>query len=72
MRATMAYTSARIVLLVVSLILLYLVGARGLLLFALACVVSEIASFVLLSRSAPCPSRTFRELVARHDHGERG
>ena len=50
MRATVAYTSARILLLVVSVILLYLVGARGLLLLALACVVSGIASFVLLSR----------------------
>jgi Mn2+/Fe2+ NRAMP family transporter len=50
MRTTLAYTSARILLLVVSLILLYLVGARGLLLIALACVVSGIASFVLLSR----------------------
>jgi hypothetical protein len=50
MRTTVAYTSARILLLVVSLILLYLVGARGLLLVALACVVSGIASFVLLSR----------------------
>ena len=50
MRTTLAYTSARILLLVVSVILLYLVGARGLLLLALACVVSGIASFVLLSR----------------------
>jgi Mn2+/Fe2+ NRAMP family transporter len=50
MRATVAYTSARILLLVASLILLYLVGARGLLLLALACLVSGIASFVLLSR----------------------
>jgi Mn2+/Fe2+ NRAMP family transporter len=50
MRTTLAYTSARILLLVVSLILLYLLGARGLLLIALACVVSGIASFVLLSR----------------------
>jgi hypothetical protein len=50
MRATLAYTSARILLLVVSVILLYLVGARGLLLLALAFVVSGIASFVLLSR----------------------
>jgi hypothetical protein len=50
MRTTIAYTSARILLLVVSLVLLYLVGARGLLLLALACVVSGIASFVLLSR----------------------
>ena len=47
MRATLAYTSARIVLLVVSVVLLYLAGARGLLLLALAFVVSGIASFVL-------------------------
>jgi hypothetical protein len=50
MRATLAYTSARILLLVVALILLYLVGARGLLLLALAFVVSGILSYVLLSR----------------------
>ena len=50
MRATFAYTSARILLLVVAVILLYLAGARGLLLLALAFVVSGIASFVLLSR----------------------
>jgi uncharacterized protein (DUF58 family) len=50
MRATLAYTSARILLLIVSLILLYLAGARGLLLLALAFVVSGIVSFVLLSR----------------------
>lgn len=50
MRTTLAYTSARILLLVAALIVLYLIGARGLLLIALACVVSGIASFVLLSR----------------------
>ncbi len=50
MRTTLAYTSARILLLVVAMIGLYLVGARGLLLLALAFVVSGIASFVLLSR----------------------
>jgi TctA family transporter len=50
MRATLAYTSARLVLLAVSAVLLYLAGARGLLLLALAFVVSGIASFVLLSR----------------------
>ena len=50
MRSTLAYTSARIVLLVVSAMLLYLAGARGLLLLLLAFVVSGIASFVLLSR----------------------
>jgi hypothetical protein len=50
MRATLAYTTARILLFVVSMIVLYLVGARGVLLLALALVVSGIASFVLLSR----------------------
>ena len=50
MRAALTYTSARILLLLVSGILLYLAGARGLLLLALAFVVSGIASFVLLSR----------------------
>jgi TctA family transporter len=50
MRATLAYTSARILLLVASMILLYLAGARGLLLLALAFVISGILSFVLLSR----------------------
>ena len=50
MRATLAYTSARIVLLLVSAILLYLAGARGLLLLVLAFMVSGIVSFVLLSR----------------------
>ena len=50
MRATLAYTSARIVLLAVSAVLMYLAGARGLLLLVLAFVVSGIASFVLLSR----------------------
>jgi hypothetical protein len=50
MRATLAYTTARILLFVVSVILLYLVGARSILLLAGALVVSGIASYVLLSR----------------------
>jgi len=62
MRTTVAYSSARILLLVVSLILLYLIGARGLLLVALACVVSGIASFVLLSRQRDVMSSA---LIAR-------
>lgn len=66
MRATLAYTSARIVLLIVSLILLYLVGARGLLLLALGFVVSGIASFVLLSRQR---DRMSGALMARLKNG---
>ena len=68
MRATLAYTSARILLLVVSIILLYLAGARGLLLLALACVVSGIASFVLLSRQRDVMSGA---LMARIRAGRR-
>ena len=63
MRATFAYASARILLLVVSVIVLYLVGARGLLLLALAFVISGIASFVLLSRQRDRISAAFSERV---------
>ena len=68
MRATIAYTSARILLLVVAVILLYLAGARGLLLLALAFVVSGIASFVLLSRQRDIMSGA---LLARFKNGRK-
>ena len=69
MRTMLAYTSARILLLVVSGILLYLAGARGLLLLALAFVVSGIASFVLLSRQRDIMSGV---LLARRKNGRAG
>ena len=50
MRSTIAYTTARILLFIAATGLLYLVGARGLLLLGLALLVSGIASYVLLSR----------------------
>ena len=50
MRTGLAYTGARILILVVALALLYLAGARGFLLLALAFVVSALASYVLLSK----------------------
>lgn len=50
MRTGLAYTSARILLLVISMGLLYLAGARGILLLGLAFVVSALASYVLLSK----------------------
>ena len=68
MRTTLAYSSARILLLVVSIIVLYVVGARGLLLLALACVVSGIASFVLLSRQR---DRMSSALMSRVRTGQR-
>ena len=68
MRTALTYTSARILLLVVSGILLYLAGARGLLLLALAFVVSGIVSFVLLSRQRDVMSSA---LMARIMNGRR-
>jgi Mn2+/Fe2+ NRAMP family transporter len=50
MHATFAYTTARILLFAVMLGLLYLVGARGLLLLGLAVLISGIVSFIVLSR----------------------
>ena len=50
MRTGLAYTSARILLLVISLVVLYLAGARGFLLLALAFLVSALASYILLSK----------------------
>jgi hypothetical protein len=50
MRTGLAYTSARILLFVVATVLLYLAGARGILLLALAVIISALASYVLLSR----------------------
>ena len=75
MRATFAYTTARILIFVVSLIVLYLVGARQLLLIGLALVLSGIISFVLLSRprdaqSAPL-ARTVTPVRGRRDAGAR-
>jgi hypothetical protein len=50
MRATLAYTTARILLFVAATGLVYLAGARGLLLLGLALVISGAASYILLSR----------------------
>jgi Protein of unknown function (DUF4229) len=50
MRATFAYTTARILLFVAVLAVLYLVGVRGLLLPGIAILASGLISFILLSR----------------------
>ena len=44
----LGYTAARILVLGVSLLVLYLLGARGILLIALAFVISAILSYILL------------------------
>jgi Protein of unknown function (DUF4229) len=50
MRSMLAYTTARLLLFVAATGLLFLAGARGLLLLGLALFISGIASYVLLSR----------------------
>jgi hypothetical protein len=50
MRATFAYTIARILLFVAVLGVLYLVGSRGLPLLGLAVLISGLASYFVLSR----------------------
>ena len=75
MRAALAYTSARVLLLVAALGVFYLIGARGLLLLVLAAAVSGLISFVVLSRQRDAMSGALfsrvRELRERLDTGAR-
>jgi Protein of unknown function (DUF4229) len=60
----LAYTSARILMFGCSVILLYVVGARGLLLLFLGLIISALASYVLLNRQ--------RQLIADKLNGRLG
>ncbi len=75
MRATAFYTVSRILLFVVALLLLYLAGARGLLLVGLALRASGIVSYVVLSRQreamAGSLAARLRSLRTRIDEGAR-
>jgi hypothetical protein len=75
MRATFAYTTARILLFVAATGLMYLAGARGLLLLGLALLLSGAASYVLLSRQrdamAGALSRRLTSIRSRLDDGAR-
>ncbi len=75
MRATLAYTIARILLFVVVVGVLYLVGARGLPLLGLAVLISGLASFIVLSRHrdamAGAISSRIGNLRQRLDEGTR-
>ena len=75
MRATLAYSSARILLFAVVLGLLYLVGARGILLVGLALAISGIISLVLLSPQRDAMSGAITSRIAhfrqRLDEGTR-
>ena len=75
MRATLAYTAVRFLLFIVAAGLIYLAGARGLLLIALALLASGVASYVLLSRMrdkmAGSISRRIDSVRSRLDQGAR-
>jgi Mn2+/Fe2+ NRAMP family transporter len=75
MRATFAYTAARFLIFAAMLGLLYLLGARGLLLFGLALVISGIISFVVLSRQRDAMSGSITSRIGnfrrRLDEGTR-
>jgi len=75
MRATIAYTAARILLFVAAAGLIYLAGARGLLLLGLALLVSGAASYILLTRQrdamAGALSRRLGSFRTRLDAGSR-
>jgi hypothetical protein len=64
MRSVLAYTSARILMFGCSVILLYLAGARGLLLLFLGLVISMLASYILLNRQ--------RQVIAEKLNGRLG
>jgi UPF0716 family protein affecting phage T7 exclusion len=50
MRTALAYTSARILMFGVSVIVLYMAGARGVLLLGLGLVISALGSYILLNK----------------------
>ena len=60
----LAYTSARILIFGCSVILLYVAGARGLLLLFLGLLISALASYILLNRQ--------RQLIADKLNGRLG
>lgn len=61
MRTAFAYTSARILMFGVSVIVLYLAGARGILLLGLGLVISALGSYILLNKQ--------REIIAAKLNG---
>lgn len=68
MRSTIAYTTARILLFVAVTALLYLAGARGILLLGAALLISGVVSYVVLSRQRDAMSSA----IASRIRGFRG
>jgi Protein of unknown function (DUF4229) len=65
MHATFVYTTSRILLFAVVLGLLYVVGARGLLLIGLAVLISGIVSFIVLSRQRDAMSGAITSRISK-------
>jgi hypothetical protein len=63
MRSVISYSAARILVFVLTLGVLYLIGARGFLLLALAVLVSGVVSLVLLSRQRDAVSSVIADSV---------
>ena len=70
MRSTLAYTLARILLFVVSIIVLHVIGVGGLLLWVLAFVISMLVSYVVLSSQRDAMSAALAGKLA--DRRQRG
>jgi Zn-dependent protease with chaperone function len=75
MRATLSYTALRLALFAVALGLLYLAGARGIILLGVAAIVSAALSYVILARKreamADSISQRITNVRERLDEGSR-
>jgi Protein of unknown function (DUF4229) len=69
MRSVLIYTLSRLALFAATAGVLYLVGAHGFLLLALAILISGVISFVLLSRQRDAVSRSVTERASRIQQG---
>jgi hypothetical protein len=65
MRSVLIYTLSRLALFAATVGVLFLVGARGFLLLALAILISGVVSFVLLSRQRDAVSSSVTERAGR-------
>jgi hypothetical protein len=65
MRSVFIYTFSRLALFAATTAVLFLIGARGFLLLALAILISGVVSFVLLSRQRDAVSSSVTERATR-------
>jgi Mn2+/Fe2+ NRAMP family transporter len=69
MRATLSYTTLRLAIFAVALGLLYLVGARGFLLLAVAALVSALLSWIVLARQRQAMAGSISKRITRVREG---